>query len=104
MKTDKNKQLIKDDTVYLSTDYQFADVSTLCLHFNKNVKTQRNDHIHFLRFVHSLSVHNTISFSKFQRLVFFCKILLIFRKFQPRYYNMYSYKKERVYPLSVKSN
>ena len=61
MKTDKNNQLIKDYTAYLSTDYQFADVSTLFLHFNKNVKTQRNDHIHFVRFVHSLSVHNTYS-------------------------------------------
>ena len=70
MKTDKKNKLIKDDTAYLSTDYQFADVSTLFLHFNKSVKTQRNDHIHFVRFVHSLSVHKTISFSKFQRLVY----------------------------------
>ena len=103
MKTDKSNQLIKDDTVYLSTDYQFADVSTLFLHFNKNVKTQRSDHIHFVRFVHSLQCTTRFPFQN-SSVWFIRKILLKFRKFQPRYYIMYSYKKERVYPLLVKSN
>ena len=40
--------------------YQFEDVTTLFLLFYKNVKKERNCHIHFVLFVHSLCVQHDI--------------------------------------------